>query len=469
MRPIDHRLTGKRVRDLSPNEAWSRARVTNPRIRYRRFADEPDTYRVSLTEAGVDCKMASITSASTFRIIEAAQPTLCVDEADQLFRGENTDLVAVMNSSHRRSSAYVLRTVEVTPGQHEAKQFSTWAPVMFAGIRALPPTLQDRSIVIRLQRALPGEVRRHLRDGRCPNLLECGRKLARWAQDVEDIPEVQLPPEFANRIGDNWRPLFAIAELAGGDWPDRVMAAARSSLRDAEMDQGIAVILLRDIMSAFGDRDRMASQEIVDNLLALDDGPYQEANRGRPISAYWLAQQLKGVISGVSGSLRIGKKTAKGYYRYQFEEAWRRYAVDQANSETSSPAPKSADTSGTTAQTGETVASTTPDAGTPDTAQRHTPPAKEAMCRRDDPGVTAVNAKNSSESAACDVVPDVTPVEGRSDNGSSADPDANVVTDPLVTEMPDFLIRTRSPQAGNKNTDALNPGAEGRAQDEERW
>ena len=34
---------------------------------------------------------SSITSASTFRIIEAAQPTLCIDEADQLFRGENAD------------------------------------------------------------------------------------------------------------------------------------------------------------------------------------------------------------------------------------------------------------------------------------------------------------------------------------------------------------------------------------------
>jgi hypothetical protein len=97
---------------------------------------------------------ASITSASTFRIIEAAQPTLCVDEADQLFRGEKADLVAVMNSSHRRSSAHVLRTVEVAPGQYEPTRFSTWAPIMFAGIRSLPPTLQDRSIVVRLQRAL---------------------------------------------------------------------------------------------------------------------------------------------------------------------------------------------------------------------------------------------------------------------------------------------------------------------------
>ena len=67
------------------------------------------------------------------------------------------------------------------------------------------------------------------------------------------------------------------------------------------------------------------------------------------------------------------------------------------------------------------------------------------MCRRDDPGVTAVNAKNSSESAACDVVPDVTPVKGNSDNGSSADPGADAMTDPLVTEMPEFLKRTRSP------------------------
>jgi hypothetical protein len=34
-----------------------------------------------------------------------------------------------------------------------------------------------------------------------------------------------LPPSAFNRLADNWRPLFAIAETAGGDWPRRAADA----------------------------------------------------------------------------------------------------------------------------------------------------------------------------------------------------------------------------------------------------
>jgi len=34
-----------------------------------------------------------------------------------------------------------------------------------------------------------------------------------------------MPPTAFNRLADNWRPLFAIAEIAGGDWPQRALAA----------------------------------------------------------------------------------------------------------------------------------------------------------------------------------------------------------------------------------------------------
>lgn len=90
----------------------------------------------------------------------------------------------------------------------------------FAGIRELPETLQDRSIVIRrLVRAKPGEVKAHLKNGTSPTLQLIKAKLARWALDLRQFPEPTLPPGLHNRLGDNWAPLFAIAEIAGGRWP----------------------------------------------------------------------------------------------------------------------------------------------------------------------------------------------------------------------------------------------------------
>jgi putative DNA primase/helicase len=345
---------------------------------------------------------ASITAASVFRVIEAVRPTLLIDEADQLFRSDNKELLGILNSGHRRSSAYVLRVVEVSPGQHETIRFSTWGPMMTAGIGTLPPTLEDRSIVIRLQRALPSEVRRHLRDGHCPVLLVCARKLTRWGSELAELPDVDLPPQFSNRIGDNWRPLFAIAQLAGGEWPERVMLAAKGALSNS--DGGAIAILLQDIQEVFGEQDRMTSQEIVDKLTGLDEAPYGEVNRGRAITTNWLAKQLKGVINGTSQSIRSGSRTAKGYHRHQFKEAWRRYGVSSDNL---SDAVDPGGTGGTTAHPLETKPSEDLKNGTPDAAQRHTLTEQDPVLRCADPGVTDKAGANPPESGACAGVTDV--------------------------------------------------------------
>ena len=268
---------------------------------------------------------SSITAASVFRIIEEMQPTLLLDEADQMLADRHSPLVAVLNSSHRKSSASVIRMEEVLPGQFQAVRFSTWAAVMFAGIRELPPTLQDRSIVLYLRRAKPGEVRKHLRDGKCPDLAECAQKIVRWASDLADLPEVALPPTLANRIGDNWRPLLAIAELAGGDWPARAQKAAMAAAKQEE--QGQISMLLADIHLVFGERVEYLSQDLVDALLNLEERPYGELNRGRSITTNWLARQLKGVVTLPTKTIRTGDDKKKGYSRTAFTDAWERYGI----------------------------------------------------------------------------------------------------------------------------------------------
>ena len=275
---------------------------------------------------------SSITSAVVFRVIEAAQPTLLLDEADQMLADRSSPLIAVLNSSHRKSSAYVMRTEEALPGQYVPVRFSTWAPVMFAGIRELPPTLQDRSIVLRLRRAKPGEVKKHLRDGKCDALAECAQKLARWANDLDALPDVELPANLTNRVGDNWRPLLAIAELAGDEWRTRALNAAEAAV--AHQEQGRISTLLMDIYEVFGEREQIFSQELVDGLINFDEKPYCELNRGRAITTHWLANQLKGVITGPTQTMRVSGARKKGYRRAVFNDAWERYAIGDSVPET---------------------------------------------------------------------------------------------------------------------------------------
>ena len=48
-------------------------------------------------------------------------------------------------------------------GEHKAKRFSTWAPKAIATIRSLADTLEDRSIILTMQRKKKSETVERLR------------------------------------------------------------------------------------------------------------------------------------------------------------------------------------------------------------------------------------------------------------------------------------------------------------------
>ena len=62
-----------------------------------------------------------------------------------------------------------------------------------------------------------------LRDDRCESLRQIARMCARWIDDNAGLLADADPDmgDLINRDADKWRPLFAIADLIGPDWPDR--------------------------------------------------------------------------------------------------------------------------------------------------------------------------------------------------------------------------------------------------------
>ena len=53
----------------------------------------------------------------------------------------------------------------------------------------------------------------------------------RWATDNAEAlkgTEPEMPPGFDNRLGDNYRVLLAIADLAGGEWPEKRVRRRKS-------------------------------------------------------------------------------------------------------------------------------------------------------------------------------------------------------------------------------------------------
>jgi Protein of unknown function (DUF3631) len=146
-----------------------------------------------------------------------------------------------------------------------------------------------------------------------------------------------------DRAADNWRPLLAIADLAGGEWPKQAREAACALSGDGH--EAISDIeLLRDIRTAFGDSDVITSADLVAALTADPERPWATWGKGdKPLSQNALARLLK-PFSVVSETVHpLGRSHAKGYKRVHFEAVWEGYLSGQ-NTSSDSKACKRANT-----------------------------------------------------------------------------------------------------------------------------
>jgi putative DNA primase/helicase len=283
---------------------------------------------------------SNISPSALFRYVEDIRPTLLIDEADS-FMKDNEELRGILNSGHTKAAAHVIRNVEVN-GEHKPRRFSTWAPKAIATIRALADTLEDRAIVLTLQRKPRGAKVERLRKRDNDEFAVLRRKAARWAADnfakLAD-PEPQIPDVLNDRAADNWRPPLAIADLAGGDWPKRARDAA-CVISGEGHDSAIGVELLKDIRLAFGDEDAIRSKDLVAKLAEDPERPWAEWKHGRPLSPNQLGRLLApfGIISETVHIPDLAD--AKGYQRVHFEPLWAVYCPVKTPSSGDSPVSK---------------------------------------------------------------------------------------------------------------------------------
>jgi hypothetical protein len=266
----------------------------------------------------------SFTVAVLFRLVDAHAPTILADEYDA-WLNDNEELRGLLNSGHRHNG----QAFRCVGDNNEVRGFKVFAPAVLCGIGSLPGTLHDRSIVICLERAKPGELRERFDSRRVDQEKELCRKLTRFVADNMaqfEACDPVLPSGAFNRVADNWRPLFAIAEIAGGDWPQRA-AVAFAKLNSQDDDaQGLGVMLLADVRQAFEENhaEKMFSKTLIETLCGMSDRQWPEAHRGKPITESWLARRLRS-FGITSKTLRIGDNRAKGYELADFTEAFERY------------------------------------------------------------------------------------------------------------------------------------------------
>ena len=96
-------------------------------------------------------------------------------------------------------------------------------------------TLLSRSIEIRMKRKRPDEKTTNFRGDRLDSALkDIQRKFARAAIDQADTLRRADPDmgSLFNRDADNWRPMFAIADLAGAGWSARIRKIAKDAVAE---------------------------------------------------------------------------------------------------------------------------------------------------------------------------------------------------------------------------------------------
>ena len=266
---------------------------------------------------------SNISPPAVFRTIHKYNPTLLMDELDTFIK-DNIELKGVLNSGHTKKSAYVIRCVG---DNHESTKFSTWGPKALAMIGTLPNTLRDRSIVIKLKRKARGESAAKLSIDFEDDCIDIRRKCQRWANDnLEKLSTTNpdMPKTNNDRMTDNWMPLFAIADVAGGDWPELIKNSMMKML-DVSEDE-ISQMLLEDIQDIFNSNgaERIFSDDLMEALKEKSERPWCDWNRGKGLTQNGLARLLK-PFGVKSKTMRIDEKLKKGYELDNLRDAFKRY------------------------------------------------------------------------------------------------------------------------------------------------
>lgn len=283
----------------------------------------------------------SVTAATLARKVDQQPPpTLLLDESDTAFKGDGEyaeTLRGILNSGYRRGGKYS-RCVGLSGGNLTVQDFSTFGAKAIAGISKLPDTVSDRAIPIRMKRKAPGEsVARFRRRKVVENAEPLKLQFAAVVEDIDINALAEARPDIPEKLTndraiDGWEPLFAIADLAGGSWPQRVrVAAVMLSVEDEGGEPSTGIQLLADARAI---RQRSSDNNIFTADLIRELAGFEES----PWGEWWWDSSTLKTTRGAERRLanllkpygirpqevRIGAEHKKGYRWADFEDAWRR-------------------------------------------------------------------------------------------------------------------------------------------------
>jgi Protein of unknown function (DUF3631) len=217
------------------------------------------------------------------------------------------------------------------------ERFEVFGPKALAGLGDLPPTLSSRCLRVELKRRrLDEPIEDFFPEDVAGQARRLRSELKRWAASEYGNLKGSRPVRIdglRDRTNEVWRPLLAIAELAGEKWTAAARRSALALATSQSHEPTIAVLLLSDIRDVFADKkaERIATSDLILALAQFSESPWAEwwldpkgelPVRGAPRK---LAQLLRPYGIRTNHTVRNGKRVAKGYRREDFVDAWERF------------------------------------------------------------------------------------------------------------------------------------------------
>ena len=274
--------------------------------------------------------VVELTGTNIYRIVDLKNRTLLIDEADQLFR-RKAALAEIINAGWTRGSARIPRIVHGV-----IHEFDAFCPKVIGMLGLnLPSTMASRAIVCMLWPKLPSEQVADFRHVDDDDFTTLRRKLMRWAADnavlLKDATPV-VPPGFSNRVTANWCLLLAIADVAGGLWPEWARAAA-VKLSHQRHQPSERLRLLAALHPLLATREQITSAELVELLVADADGEWAEFHGRGPITQRQVAALLAWfeIFPVVLHPTKQASLSRRGYRRSQFGDLFARFLPNDPN------------------------------------------------------------------------------------------------------------------------------------------
>jgi hypothetical protein len=265
--------------------------------------------------------------AAVYRSITSDPPTLLVDEADTIFGPKadgNEDLRGLLNAGHQRNRP----AKRYDASSNRVESIPTFAMAALAGIGAMPDTIEDRAVIVRMRRRAPGETvapYRHKRDR--PALRKLATELNNWLRaDLKALEHAEPLMPVEDRVADTWEPLIAVADHAGSDWPDRARAAVLALVDEATENSAESdrIRLLVDCHAAFGEEAAIPTTVLLQRLKEDPEAPWLDyGHSGLTPKKLGILLREYDIRSDTIRFPVTGQ--AKGYHRADFIDAWRRY------------------------------------------------------------------------------------------------------------------------------------------------